>query len=96
MLNPNRTQAEEIADLLKEIDSGAHKEYSAHEFYRENFNAVDMFDRTWYSFEEAHTIKDWRTKFALGLLRCNIINLFACQNEFERTDWNHSFKCFSE
>ena len=48
MLNPTNSETEKTKEFLKNLDSTLHKEKSHHEFYREHFNGVDLFDRMWY------------------------------------------------
>ncbi len=94
MLNPTDSQVESTKEFLKNLDSALHQEYSQHEFYREHFNGVDLFDRLWYDSDEKHTIKEWRAKYFYSLLRSASINLFVCENETERMTWKKFYTEF--
>ncbi len=94
MLTPSDADAEAINQFLNEVENESHTEEAHHEFYRDYFNGIDLFDRLWYDCDEKHTIINWRSKYIFSLLRASVINLFVCENEIERITWKKFYPSF--
>lgn len=58
-----------------------------HEFYRDNFNLVDLADRHWYSVEDRHHHHQWKTKMILAILCDAIMNLWVYASKMEYHSW---------
>lgn len=54
-----------------------------HNFYRANFNGVDLHDRYWNRLQDQHSMKGWQAKFTFGLLQSGLINSWVCYRQFE-------------
>lgn len=58
-----------------------------HDFYKFQFNGVDLFNRLFNRVNEKHQNNEWRSKFTLNMLRVGVINLFI----YDIFDKNISF-----
>lgn len=58
-----------------------------HQFYKDNFNLVDRFNRQWYSFEFGYKVKQWRAKLFFSLSKIALINAWVVANEQKTVDY---------
>jgi len=82
LTNPERIPKRDT--VLKELRKSFHTDASHHIFYRENFNAVDLHDRFWYSFNYNYIVKDWKQTYFFALFKMALINSWVIYNEKER------------
>lgn len=54
-----------------------------HEYYRRNFNAIDLIDKAWYSLQNHHTIQEWESKYIISVLQLGILNSWTLFKFFE-------------
>jgi len=50
------------------------REHHHHQFYRNNFNYVDIHDRYWYQHHYKFHTHHWRTKMIMGIMGVGLIN----------------------
>jgi len=80
-----------------DLDSHIHNGFPVHHnFYKENFNTIDIHNRYWYQFQYKFQTKHWRTKMFFGLLGVAVVNSFTLWNEKERTDQLTYRECIIE
>jgi hypothetical protein len=80
------------SDLVESLQRSLHDQYMAdpaplHDFYKDNFNFVDLADRRWYSVEEHHQHQRWQTKMILAILRTAVSNTWVYATKFEYQPW---------
>lgn len=77
--------------LLKAIETNNFSSLAQpHEFYRNNFNSVDLHTRRWYNAYFAYGVRHWRAKMILSILTCGIVNVYTVLTELP----NMNFKVY--
>ena len=68
----------DVEQIITEISKPANIDPAPiHDFYRANFNLIDLVDRRWYSTEEHHAHHSWQTKLVLAMLRLAVMNAWG-------------------
>jgi hypothetical protein len=80
--HPSSSQQNERKALLEKIDQTKFAtEPIHHDYYRSNFNCVDLVNRLWYQFCFSFHVYDWRQKMLLSILSTGVINSWVLYNE---------------
>ena len=55
-----------------------------HNFYKNNFNLIDINDKAWYSVEECHPNHHWECKMLISIMRDVMLNCWTlfCQTKY--------------
>jgi len=70
--------------LKKNKEQGSH-----HQFYKDNFNGVDLLDRIYYTTEPQFKTKEWKCKMLLSIMETVLINACTLLCEFKGEKINY-------
>ena len=71
---PPEAQREYLETKQKLESKGFNTDSVHHQYYREEFNSVDLLDRQWYKFTASYHHNHWRTKMFFSLFQVFLIN----------------------
>ena len=71
--NPNKIR--EVKEQLAHVSNSSLCPITS--CYKEHFNMVDLFDRSWYSIDDHHRVQNWRKKLLFNLMRVGTINAWT-------------------
>jgi hypothetical protein len=79
---PDPETEKEYLQTKRELESkGFSTSAPQHSLYREEFNAVDLFDKQYYKCVSPYPIHNWRTKMFFALFEVFLINSFTLYRE---------------
>ncbi len=79
---PDEETKKEYLQTKRELESkGFAGVAPQHQLYREDFNAVDLFDKQYYKCTAPYPIHHWRTKLFFSLFEVFLINSFTLYRE---------------
>jgi hypothetical protein len=75
---PDPETEREYLKTRRELESKGNSTAAPHHaLYREEFNAVDLFDKYYYKSTAPYPVKHWRTKMFLSMFQVFFINSFT-------------------
>lgn len=78
ILKAQEQSKEEIESLLKTLADSVRKDTAPqHQYYRDNFNSIDLHDRYHSDMQCHHKITGWEPKFIVSILETSFVNSFA-------------------
>jgi hypothetical protein len=79
----DRTLKEKNILLNSVLNQKSKEIMNINEFYKENFNSIDIFAKSFHFKEPTDQINNWKTKFLWDILRIALTNAHAIMNQFE-------------
>lgn len=71
-----------VDGLLNQLKKGMFTSHASHhEYYKKNFNGVDLIDKRFYEQHYPYAINNWRTKMLLSIMTDVVISSFSASNE---------------
>lgn len=82
ILQAQSVDDEEILRLRGKLGNSSKKDDEVHQYYKDNFNAIDIFDGYWYDIKTQHKIQSWTPKFIISLLEMGFVNSYAISKSY--------------
>ena len=88
-MHKNYTEVQKVSKYIEKVQFPDPS--PLHNFYKSNFNFIDIADKYWYKVNDCHDNWKWRSKMLFAIMRMAVLNSWSlfCSVEFQKWKQYH-------